>query len=146
MEDFVQDYFVLILIASLGVLQIAASYSGLRALLFFKRVSVARGVGMAAIIAAFVWFFASEPRNINDTRGGLDANTQALLFALGSLTAVILTLVGSSLVNVRMKSNSTSPEEGMEALKETAFFQALFENLNYWWKKWQKQMQKYFSG
>ncbi|MBI4299073.1 MAG: hypothetical protein HY666_04855 [Chloroflexi bacterium] len=146
MEDFAQDYYLLIFIASLGVLQIVASYSGLRSILFFKRSSVARLGGMAAIIAAFVWFFASEPRNINDTRGGLDANNQALLFALASLTAVIATLIGSSLVNVRMRGNSTSPEDGLEALKETSFLQALSESLSRWWKKWQKQMQKYFSG
>ena len=146
MEGFAQDYFILVFIASFGALQIVASYSHLRGILFIKSAPLTRLVGLAMIIAAFAWFFASEPRNIGDNEGGLDANTQALLFALGSLASLVVTLIGSSLVNARMKGNSPSLGEGMEALKETNFIHALYDSLRHHWKIWQTQMHRFFSG
>lgn len=98
------------------------------------------------MVAGFTWYFASAPRNLGDTEGGRDANTQAVLFALGALAAVVVTLLSSSFINAQMKGNSRSPDQGLEALKKTSYFKALRDSLTYWWKRWQKQMKRYSSG
>ena len=146
MEEASRDYFILILITSLGTLQIAASLGGLRGLLLLRKPLASSIVGAALVVAGFTWYFASAPRNLGDTEGGRDANTQALLFALGSLAAVVVTLLSSSFINAQMKGNSRSPDQGLEALKETSYFTALRDSLTYWWKRWQKQMKRFSSG
>ena len=76
MFTFATDYYILVAVAATGALQVAASLGGLNGLLFLKRPVPARTLGIALIVAAFVWFFAVEERNINDYEGGLDAPTQ----------------------------------------------------------------------
>ncbi len=77
MFTFATDYFLLVFVCVLGVLQIVASIGGLRGLLILKSPILARGLGGALIVAAFIWFFSTATRNINDYEGGIDANTQA---------------------------------------------------------------------
>ena len=74
MFSFAADYFIMVFVASLGVMQTAASIGGLRGLLVFKNPLVARPLGIAIAIAAIVWFFMVAERNINDYEGGLDSN------------------------------------------------------------------------
>ena len=107
MFTFALDYFIMVFVASLGVMQAAASIGGLRGLLLFKNPLVARPLGIAIAIAAIVWFFAGGERNINDYEGGLDSNEQALLFFLAVAASGILTCALTSLWNWRM-TNSRS--------------------------------------
>ena len=74
MFSFAVDYFIMVFVASLGVMQTAASIGGLRGLLVFKNPLVARPLGIAIAIAAIAWFFVVAERNINDYEGGLDSN------------------------------------------------------------------------
>ena len=107
MFTFATDYYILVAVAATGTLQVAASLGGLNGLLFLKPPVPARTLGIALIVAAFVWFFAAEDRNINDYEGGLDAPTQALFFFLGASTAVAFTLLATSLVNLGMRAGET---------------------------------------
>ena len=132
MFTFATDYFILVFVASIGVIQVAASMSNLDGLLILKPPVVARILGFAIIIGAFIFFFSTAERNINDYEGGLDANEQALFFFLGVLAGGAFTFLVSSLVNIRMNGGEPSPEGGMDALKETNYLRALTLNLEYW--------------
>ncbi len=136
MFTFVTDYFLLVFAAAVGTIQIAASLGRLRGLLFFKHPWVARALGVALIVGAFVWFFSTGERNINDYEGGADANTQGLFFFLGVLAAGGFTFLFSSLVNIRMNGVQPSPGDGLDNLRDTNFVRALLYSLRYWWKRW----------
>ena len=147
MADFARDYLILVFFSGLGALQIAASYGRLKGMLFLKIPVVSRLLGALLVLVVVIWFFASAPRNVNDVDGGLDGNFQALLFAVGSLAALVITLIGSSIVNARMRNHhSFSIPAGLDELKENNYLYALINSLSYWWKRWQKQIYRYFSG
>ena len=146
MFSFATDYFLLVFVATVGVMQIAASVGELRGLLLFKDRLAARALGLVLVVAAFVWFFASGTRNLNDYEGGLDANSQALFFFFGAIIGLLFTLIVSSLVNLRARPGDTSPESGLEALKEAGYARALTRSLGYWWRNWRTRTKSYFSG
>ena len=125
MFTFATDYYILVAVAATGTLQIAASLGGLRGLLFLKQPVLAKALGGTLIVAAFVWFFTVENRNINDYEGGLDAPTQALFFFLGSSTAVVFTLLATSLVNLGMRAGENDPPDGLDALRRSSYLNAL---------------------
>lgn len=139
MFSFGTDYYLLVFAASLGVLQIAVSLGHLKGLMIFKHPLVARASGLALAVGAFVWFFSTGTRNLNDNQGGLDANIQALLFLLGALTALAFTIVVPSLVNARMNGHP-SPREGLDALRYTNYVKALGYSIRYWWSEWPTRM------
>lgn len=114
----------------------AASFNGFKGLLIVKSPLLACTIGLVLAMMAFVWFFASTPRNINDFEGGLDANDQALYLFLGVLTAVVSTLLVSSAVNVRLRDSDLAPDEGLDALKHTNYVRALSQSIRSWWKEW----------
>lgn len=132
---FLLDYLVFVFLVSLGVLQTAAAYSGLRGLLFVKARPLAFLLGLATAALAFSWFFLSEPRNISDTEGGLDGNQMSGFFAAGAGTAFLITLLLSSLSNRSMGGNGQRPRPGLDALRETTYLKALAGTLKVRWKR-----------
>jgi hypothetical protein len=146
MFSFALDYYLLVAISVFGVIQIAASLGRLDALLLFRSALAtwAFGVGLAA--AAFVWFFATGERNINDYEGGLNANVQSLLFFLGASSAYAAALGFSSIVNARMEGAGPGPGEGLGALRRTTFARAVSRSLRYWWREWRTQIRPYLFG
>lgn len=132
---FALDYFVFVLVAALGVLQMVAAYSDLRGLLFIGVRPMAFLAGLVTTILAFLWFFVSEPRNVSDTSGGLDGNQMAGLFALAAGSAVILTLLVSSLRNRSMVGNGETSDSGLDALRETTYLKALFKLVRELWTR-----------
>ena len=146
MFTFATDYFLLVFVASVGVVQVAASSGRLNGLLIFKSPLVARAVGSAVAVSAFVWFFSTGARNINDYEGGLDGPTQALFFFFGASAGVVVTFAASSLVNLRMRGADHPPEAGLDALRDTNYARALGKSLGYWRRNWRTQTKRYFSG
>ena len=146
MFTFATDYYIFVFTATLGVMQVAVSLGNLRGLLVFKSRVLARSLGVAIALAAAVWFFTSETRNLNDQEGGLDANEQALFFFLGASTAVMATLSVSSLVNARMNGPRPAPGDGLDVLKSTSYARAVVHSLRFWWREWRTQTKSYFSG
>ena len=146
MFTFATDYYICVLVATIGVLQIALSVGRIHGLLVFKSPLVARTIGLVLVVSAFVWFFGTGARNINDYQGGLDANAQALFFFFGAFTAVIVTFAVASLVNIRMAGPDAGPGAGLDAVRETSYATALVRSLSYWRKYWRTQMKDYFSG
>ncbi len=145
MFTFATDYFLLVFISTIGVIQIGAASGRLTGLLILPSPGSARAVGAFLAIAPFFWFFATGERNINDYEGGLDAPTQALFFFLGTLAGGGVTFVVSSLVNWRLRGLA-EPEEGFGALRHIGFATALRNSLEHWWKNWRTRTKPYFSG
>ncbi len=137
------EYFVLVLVAGLGILQVAAAYGGFRGLLIapgevrvrlwpsgrrFALSRVAFGYVFAAltVIPSLVDFFRWNGRNAT---GIIQGSEQAGLFVGGMAAAVLATLLFSSLVNHwRLRGNVTHGP-GLEALKDITWLQAL-------WRGW----------
>ena len=134
MFTFATDYSIGVFVSTLGVLQLAFSVGDIRALLVFKSRVVARTFGLTLAISGFVLFFSTGTRNINDYEGGLDAPTQALFFFLGAFSAVIVTLVATSIINHRMRGPEADPGAGVDSLRDTNYALSLARSLRYWWK------------
>ena len=146
MFSFEIDYFLLVFVATIGVVQVAASVGRLKGLLILKPPLVARTLGFVLVVSAFVWFFSTAARNINDYEGGLNAPTQGLIFFLGSLAGLAVALLASSVVNLRMNGEKPRPEAGLDALRETNYLRALANSIGYWGRNWRTQTKKYFFG
>jgi hypothetical protein len=119
-------YGLLVFGAVLGVIQAAAEYNNLRGLLFFKNrlytcifATIAIGVPLGLF---FRW-------NYLFTTGIIAGTQQTGLFVLSVLAAVILTLIISSLINIRYYPQCTAQLSGLEALRERTFFRAIWERL-----------------
>lgn len=162
MFTFAVDYFIMVFVASLGVMQAAASVGGLRGLLVFKNPLIARALGIAIAIAAIIWFFAVADRNINDYEGGLDSNEQGILFFLavaasGVLTCILTSLWNWRMVDSRLRENDSAdsgkgeklPDAGLDALRYSNWRHALAQNYRYLFNEarcWRTQIKRYFSG
>ena len=129
------DYLVFVFMAALGVLQMSAAYSSLWGLLFIRLRLLSFLGGLAIVVGAFLWFFISEPRNLSDQQGGLDGNDMAGLFAVGSGTALLLTLLLSSICNLAMAGKGRGYGQGLDALRETTYLHALTATLKVLWKR-----------
>ena len=134
--EFALDYFLLVFIAALGVLQVVAAYSDLRGLLFIRARLVAFLAGLLTAATSFLWFFLSEPRNISDKAGGLDGNQMAALFSVAAGSALVLTLLLSSIRNRSMRRVGQEYNSGLDALKETTYLIALVNTLRTRWKRY----------
>jgi hypothetical protein len=117
------EYTFFIFVASCGVLQLAAVHSGLRGLSFLKRPLAANLLGALAVIGAYIWFFASENRNVP----GLEGSQQLGYFTLGASIAIVFTLVVSSLLRAGINPSQTEggQEQGLNALRGMTYFQAI---------------------
>ena len=122
------DYFLLVASGSLGTIQIAAAYAGLKGLSFFRKPLAGYIFGALAIIGSFGWFFASETRNIPSK---IEGAQQMGMFLAGALAAYIITAAVSSLLKYRLSlqvpssryREQTNP--GIELLKETTLLGAI---------------------
>lgn len=139
------EYFLFVFVAALGVLQVAAAYSRLDGLLLLRRRAVAGLVGLALAVGAFLWFFASGPRNVPDTQGGLDGNAQAGLFAAAAGAALAVTLVVSSLLNSR-RAGGAVQGLGLDALRNTTYARALLEGARACRRMWRQWTRRLYSG
>ena len=144
--SFAIDYYIAVFVAAVGVIQVAASLGQLKGLLFFRAAVLARPFGLGLAVTAAVWFFSSASRNINDYEGGLDANEQAVLLLLGTLSGLAFSLLVSSLVNLKMKATNLAPGDGLEALKETGYVRAATSSVRYWSREWRTQIKSYLVG
>ena len=90
MFGFYSDYFLCGVLAVSGLLFIVVSYRG--SLLSV----VPYCLGISLMLAAPIIFFTTGNRIVNDYQGGLDANEQAILFALSAVTALIVRKLSST--------------------------------------------------
>jgi hypothetical protein len=115
------DYSILVFVAVLGVIQAAAANAGLRGLLFAPGTVRIRffpsGRRWTLTYLHFSYLFAAI------------TVLQAGLFVLSTAAGGIFSLVASSLINQwRLQDNKTQAQ-GLEALKDITWFQAV-------WRRW----------
>ena len=140
-----QEYLVLVFLVCCGVIQVAASYGGLKGLFLFggRRLSAVAGIGL--IVAPLTWFFWDGGRNLPDTDGGIAGASQFVLFVLGGFLALVLTFSITSIVNYT-RSVPSDTIDGLPSLKETTYLQALSNNIGVLWKLYRKLTRKFSSG
>ena len=138
------DYYIAVTVSAIGVLQLASSFVGLRGLIFINSPLLTRLIGLLLPLASVVWFFATGTRNISDHLGGLDSNQVALLFFLGNLTAWVITVTVTSIVN---SGRLIDPQQvaGLSRLRSDTFYRALRHSVRRWTREWRTLMKSYFS-
>lgn len=155
MLTFVGVYFLFIYLASIGVLQIAVSYSKLRGLSFFTRPIWGYIFGFLAIVGGFSWFYiVGNPHpevgyafTVSDLfRYGwsnpmapdiglvMGEGESVIFFVLAVGFALLTTIAISSIVKFRLSPRTTEEKKeeapkGLEALREMTFFQAITRSL-----------------
>lgn len=139
MEGLFVEYFLLVFIASSGVLQLAAAHSQLKGLLFFKRITLTYAFATLTIGSAFGWFFGWDNRlQEKIMRTGLEGAEQFYYFLLAAFTTLVFTIIISSIVNRQPLIKAELKGQGLDILKEGNYFQAL----RYSFKKGTKKQQK----
>jgi len=126
MTSILHHYFFFILIASIGVVQIAASYVGISKLAFFKRPLWGYLFGLAAIAAAYLWFFICHDLHVRHIN--LEGKEQLGGFALGVGAGVFISNIVSSLIHHKGSAPAEAGEGGLETLKETTYLKVMVAN------------------
>ena len=121
------EYFFLVFIAALGVLQIAAIYAGMRGLSFFSRTSHGFVFAGLTVIPALVGLFTWNQRNPTAVVEGLQ---QFYFFSLATFLAFVFTVLVSHLIQRSKLQGNEVRYDGLEALKKATFFQALQHKLS----------------
>jgi len=120
------NYCLLVFIAVLGVLQLAAARNNLRSLLFFPRRRYTVGFAVLSIGFTLTAFFTWNDFNSIIVEGSQQTGS----FLLSTAAGVIFTLVFSSILNRRRNGSGNSSKDGLEALRESTYIQALRNHKN----------------
>ncbi|MBM4406147.1 MAG: hypothetical protein FJ039_08210 [Chloroflexi bacterium] len=112
------DYFLLVVIAALGALQITAASSGLRGLWIIPQRRAVYLIGALLLVGAFAWFVLTGDTNIPGDLGGVEGSEQFGLFLGGVAVAALLT-AGIASLTQRKAGAPPAGVEGIEALRHT---------------------------
>jgi len=116
------EYFYLVLVASVGIIQAAVAYNGLKGISFFSYKVSAYLFMLVTAGPAMVSLFTWNERNAT---GVIEGREQFCFFMLAIVTAIGFTLAFSSLLKYWSMRGSGVKTEGFEALREVTFFQAI---------------------
>ena len=116
------EYFYLAFVAIVGVLQIVAAYNDLRGVSFFNCKIYGYLFAVFTVGPALAGFFTWHLRN---PFGVIQGREQFGFFMLALTIALILTLTASSLLKNRYLRGKYTQHDGLAALREVTFFQAL---------------------
>lgn len=125
----VLDYFLLIMWGFCGILQIAASYSGLYGLRLFSKPLKGYLAGIIITISAFIWFFTSDNRTIEGHITGVQGTQQFELILAGVAASIFITALCVSILHIRSKSKPANQERGLEQIRNMTFLQILLRRL-----------------
>jgi hypothetical protein len=124
------QYFIFVFIAAVGVLQLVAAGTQLKGILFFKRKALAYFFSFLAIGGSFYWFFQWHNRIDTVMRHtGLEGAQLFRCFCMAAFAALVLTLIVSSLLKARRKGQPKGSRQGLDALKEMSYFEAVKHSL-----------------
>ncbi len=136
MEHLAGHYLLFVFIAACGVIQLAAAYSKLWGLLFFKKRVPSYIFAAVAIGGAFGWFFGCDNHMEEIMHTGLEGAQQVRFFLLATIVAAFFTLILSSVINRGLSSSSEQPEvsagitkEGLDTLREENYLRALLSSI-----------------
>lgn len=116
------EYFYLVLIAAVGVIQAAVAYNGLKGVCFFYYKTSAYLFALVTTVPVLISFFYWNSRN---PTGVIEGREQFCLFMLAMVAAIGFTTVFSSVWNHWRFRGNEIKGEGFEALRQATFFQAL---------------------
>ncbi len=116
------EYFALTFVASVGVLQLAAAYNGLRGISFFGSKTCGYILSFFTISPALAGLFTWNLRN---PTGIIEGREQFYFFSLALLAALIFTLMVSSHFMKRRLRDNSPQHNGIDALRDVTFFQVL---------------------
>lgn len=122
MSKLALEYFYLVFLAVIGVVQAAAAYNQLHGLCLFRHTISAYIFALLLVSPVGFLLYTWNERN---PVGVIEGLQQALYFFLGTLCAILFTLIVSSLVNQRRFSSVKPDREGLEALRNATFYQAI---------------------
>jgi hypothetical protein len=126
------DYFTLVFIAAVGVYQIVAVPAGLKGLRFFRNNKVQCFFGVAAVFGSFIWFYTSEPRNVQHT---VEGSQQLWLFLSAIIVAYYASAILASIIRAIVSSDEgkdiqeEQQDMGMETLKRTTLLGGILRSL-----------------
>ena len=119
------DYILFIFIASLGVLQLAASLRGFSRLMLFRTKPLSCTFAAFCLLGSFGWFFGWDDRlDEKIMMTGLEGAQQFFYFALSFFLALVFTLLISSLRWRRLPPED-KVGEGLEVLRGKTYLQAI---------------------
>ena len=136
MKAFSIDYYILVTVSAVGVFQLAAMHGGLRGILVFRPSRISVLLWAALPLAAVVWFFVTKDRKVSDHMGGLSSNEIALAFFVGVVTAWVLTVGVTSILNHSRGHEEVDPRAGLGSLSQTTYLRAVLHNVRYWYREW----------
>jgi hypothetical protein len=127
MTELTLEYILLVCIATCGVLQLAASYSNLKGLLFFQTRILTYIFALLAIGGSFGWFFGWDDRlSERIMHTGIEGSQQFGYFLLAAFAGLVLTTLISSLVNSQSSNNpGEATGEGLDRLKNSNYIGAI---------------------
>ena len=136
--EYSRAYFLMALLSSIGVLQIAVTYSGINGLSLFKKPLVNYIVGALAIVGGVAIFYATSDRTADPLiaihEGGkwfFGERETFTAFIAGSLTGLVSTILVSSLRKGEISINHQKmPPQGLDAMKEMTWLQAIGRRFN----------------
>ena len=123
------DYVILVTVATCGVIQLAAAWSGLRGLLIARHARASYALGTALIVGAWAWFVAiGDPVKPGDLTK-IEGAEQFGLFLAGAAAGTLLTALASSVTQWRAplrrdRSLEASPE-GLDALRDDVWLRRI---------------------
>ena len=124
--SFWAEYFLFVLGALFGALQIAAAHSRLQGLSFFNRPLWGYLFGSPIVAASFWWFFATSDRNINVLQfSNLHTGMMVSCIALSLLVTFLFTFGVNSMVKSKQLNGGGDTEDGLESLKQRTYFQII---------------------
>ena len=138
MKAFSIDYYILVTVSAVGVFQLVAMHGGLRGILVFRPSRISALLWAALPLAAVVWFFVTKDRKVSDHLGGLSSNEIALAFFVGVVTAWVLTVVVTSILNRGRYREEADPRAGLNSLAETTYFKAVMHNVRHGYRTWRR--------
>lgn len=131
MSSLVLEYILFVALASCGVIQLVVARNKLRGLLFFHNRITTYVFSFLAVGFAYGWFFGWDNRlqeKIMHT--GLEGAQQLLYFLVGSLVAVVATVVVSSVRNMQFRDEMCDGDEGLERLRKCSYWHAIRDSFS----------------
>ena len=136
MKAFSIDYYILVTVSAVGVFQLVAMHGGLRGILVFRPSLLSALLWAAFPLAAVAWFFVTKDRKVSDHMGGLSSNEIALAFFVGVVTAWVLTVAITSILNHSRDREEADPGAGLESLSRTTYYRAVLHRVRRWYGEW----------
>ncbi|MCK5577208.1 MAG: hypothetical protein KAI14_02725 [Dehalococcoidales bacterium] len=123
MDKLAAEYFYLVAIAAIGAIQAAAAYNGLNGISFFRQKVFNYLFALLTVGATLARLFTWNQRN---PVGIIEGAQQFSFFMLALVVAIAFTLAVSSLLRHSALQGNHPQHNGLEALREITFFQALW--------------------